>query len=156
MEIKIDSKVILKLISWLEGFVHFVGRFVIRNRSWCFVEGAFWVFRERRVEQEGESTLFMDRAIREKIFTVKIPAIKYASLDELSSLTTVCAGGNSKIHKKVYESLNNMTPKFLRYVNRRAEKGHNLYFDMRIDGYSIPRSVTELHSRGAIRDGILY
>ena len=156
MESMIDSKVMLKLMTWLENIGILLRRIVKRGRSWCFTQGVYWVFREKRPEREGEVDEFIDRAVHRKILTVKIPAVKHGALEELHTLTVAYAPVNSTYARKIADSLGNMTPKFLRYVNRRAEEGQHLYFDMYIEGYNVPRSIKILHSKGALRPGGTY
>ena len=69
-----------------------------------------------------------------------LPAIKYSSLEELIDCAVIAAGGDAHALRAIGDSLDNLSKMFLRYVNRRAREGQNLYFDVFIDKQKVKES----------------
>ena len=123
-------KLILWVLEQLKSLAFWLAKKLKKSRSWCFASAVRLVYRERRRQREGEADEFMQKMYVEGIGTLVVPAIRFSSVDEFKDLAKVCVGGTAPLFEAVADSISNVDNRFLRFLNRRAREGENLYFDV--------------------------
>ena len=98
--------------------------------SWCFVHGVRFVYRERREPRDGEVHGLWQQIHDRGTGALVLPAIKYSSPEEFQDLAMACVGGTAPVFNAVALSIESIDKKFLRFINKRAREGQNLYFDI--------------------------
>ena len=137
-----------KLILWFLERSEATLRFAIETfkskPNWSFVEGVRITYRERRPIGEVTKTELENRIFEEKVSTIVIPAVRYSSLEELGQLVIGSTYGTSDVIGAFADTLGNLDKTFLKFVNRRAREGQNLYFNVHIREDLVKEDILEL------------